>query len=136
MPVYPGVEGHWISPEGKSIAVIEHFDEVRSKPRQFGFTEKQAAKWTREDRELVLRQVIGRGWIRVRGHRGFTTFEVDELTGDTIFRIKEHLQRTQAWPQEQIRVGEIRHGRVHNETAAWILGDEALAVARNPRRRV
>lgn len=130
--MFYGLEGYWISPEGMSIEVMNHFSEVRSKPHLFGFTKRQASKWRLEDRERVLRQVIGRGWIRVRGHRQFTTFEVDELSGDAVFRIKEHLQRTSAFPHDPIRISEIRHGRIHDETASWVLNDEVLTVARNP----
>jgi len=130
---YRGTEGFFITPDGKFQEVTEHFSEVREDPTRFGFSEAEAASWTREeDRARVLREVVRRGWIRVRGHRGFTTFDVPELSQDSLWKLKEFLQQANAFGEDPIRVHEVATGTIHNETADWVLSDAALAAARNP----
>lgn len=129
----PNTSGFWISPDGKETEIIEHFAEVREYPTRFGFTQKEADTWTRDDRQSVLLYLIGRGWIRVRGHRRYITFDVNELDPDSIFRVKEHLERHGAWDSDAIKIVEHKHGKTWDEEAQWILQDQALQYARNPK---
>lgn len=129
-----GTEGYWLTPDGKAIEVMEHFQYVQAYPRKFGFTAGQAKGWTRDDRERVLREAIRRGWIRVRAHRNYITFEVHELTNDALWNITEFLKKTGAW--QTVRVQELARGRGFEQDPEYFTSGEALAAARNrPRRR-
>jgi len=129
-------EGYWISPEGKIIEIREHFSYVRDHPKAFGFTAGEAKTWTTDDRERVIRAAVQRGWIRVRGHKRYMTFEPAELTQDAIFSITELLRKQRIHPDERVRVHELSRGRGFEQTADYFLTGQALAAARNrPRRR-
>jgi hypothetical protein len=60
---------------------------------------------------------------------------VPELSQDYIFYITEHLKRSGAWENEEIKVHEVLHKKVGPYKAGWFLGGDALGSARNPRRR-
>ena len=128
-------EGYWISPKGTVYEIIEHFDEIRSNPKRFGYSEAEAAGWTRADRDRVVTDAVLRGWIRVREHGNSTTFDVAELSADAVFYVTEHLKRTGAWENEAVKVHEAKHKRAIETTAGWFLGGDALGAARNPRRK-
>lgn len=128
-------EGYWIGPDGRVYEVIEHFTAVQEKPLLFGFRKAEVAGWTRADREPVLLRAFRRGWIRVRGHGNYTTFDVDTLNEDAIFRIKDFLEKTNAWDNEAVKVVEHRYGRQYDSKVEAFRNDEMLSVARNPRRR-
>lgn len=128
-------EGYWISPVGKAEEITEHFSEVREHPKKFGFTQAEASRWTRADRDEIVTKAVLHGWIRVREHGDSTTFDVHELTNDTIFSITEHLKKTGAWENEKVKIHEVKHKKISEVNAGWFLGGEALGFARNPRRR-
>lgn len=128
-------EGYWISPVGKAEEVIEHFSEIREHPKRFGFTEAEAALWTRANRDEIVTKAVLHGWIRVREHGASTTFDVPELTQDVIFSVTEHLKKTGAWVDETVKIHEVKHKKISEVNAGWFLGGEALGAARNPKRR-
>lgn len=99
--------GWWISPGGESLEIIDHFETVRAEPDRFGFRGSEAARWTRADRSRVLRKAIHRGWIRVRGHGDYTTFEVRGLDPGTVSRIARHLRAVAAWETEIVEIHEL-----------------------------
>lgn len=129
-------EGYWISPDGDIVEVVDHFTQVQEAPEAFGFKAEEAPKWRREDRERVLRQAISRGWIRVRGHRDHTTFELSELNEPAAFAIKDFLRRDGAWENERVEVHELAKKRQWAEEAGFFLRDEHLARLGNPGRVV
>jgi hypothetical protein len=131
----PDTKGYWISPGGDVLEVPEHFEAVREAPAAFGFTEEEAQEWKRADRESVLRKVIARGWIRVRGHRNHTTFEIQELDQNSAFSIRSFLVESGAWPQETVEVHELGPGRQLREDAAFFLEDRHLALLGMPSER-
>ena len=124
-------EGYWISPKGTVYPIHEHFDEIRSNLKRFGYSEAEASTWTREDRDRIVTATVLRGWIRVREHGNSTTFDVSDLTPDTIFFITEHLKKTGAWETEAVKVHEASRHRVFPTTAGWFMGGEALSAAAN-----
>lgn len=129
-----GTEGFWITPDGKAIEVMEHFQYVQAHPRPFGFTAAQAKGWTRDDRERIVRAAITRGWIRMRAHRNYITFEVHELNQDALWSITEFLKKSGAW--QTVRVHELGRGRGSEHDPEYFTSGEALAAARNrPRHR-
>lgn len=130
-------EGYWISPEGVVVEVPEHFEAVRADPAGYGFTAREAAKWTREDRETVIRKALKRGWTRVRGHRSSTSFELYELDQDRATYVKDFLTGSGAWENDPIEVHETRPGGKHfRETADFFMSERHLALlGARPRRR-
>lgn len=122
-------EGHWISPDGGVLEVAEHFEAIRSDPPAFGFTLREAQKWTRDDREAVLRKAMKKGWTRVRGHRNSITFELYELDADRATYIRDFLQGIGAWENDPIEVHESRPGgKAFRETADFFLAERHLAL--------
>lgn len=124
----PQTEGYWISPGGDIAEVDDHFRAIEDAPEAFGFRPSDAVRWKRSDRDRILREAILRGWIRVRGHRDHTTFEMKELSQDSSFAVKSFLEATSAWPQESIEVHEIGPRRAWRESAAYFLEDRHLAL--------
>jgi len=127
--------GFWISPKGRIIQNSDHFQCVQGHPKVFGWTKAEMDKMEYADRDKVLAETISRGWIRVRGTRPNLSIEIFELNGNTISNIKSFLQKENIGPNEQIMFEEVaqKHGTWY-EPASWVLDDEALKVARNPRK--
>jgi len=103
-----GTEGFWISPEGNFREVMEHFSEVRGDPGAFGFSAERAAKWDRtKDREKVLIAVMKKGFVRVRGHKTYTTFETWKLTNVLLGHMKRLDDKVAFYPDEDVRIHEL-----------------------------
>ncbi|MDQ7780973.1 MAG: hypothetical protein RDV41_14850 [Planctomycetota bacterium] len=120
------LQGGWfISPEGETHEVLEHFAFVKANPALFGLSKKQTAGWTRKDRDRALRLVLSGGWIRVRDG----TFETSSLTSTAVRNIRGFLKQIKAWRQDSIRVTEHRDAIVLRTTAALFLGKESAVFA-------
>ena len=85
---------YWISREGRVISVTTtHIAEVISTPEVFGtsleeihavYTEHGEALGVEgEARVVILKDVLSRGWIRLRRHRDRWSIEADRLTPRT-----------------------------------------------------
>jgi hypothetical protein len=136
----PDTEGYWITPDGESISIIEHVSYMRVHPEKFGFTKKQVSVWDDlvripDMRETILLKAVGKGWIRVRGHRTFITFDVEVLDDDAIWRITEHLKRTKAWDNDAVRIYEHRYNKIYEEQAGAFLSGAISQYARNPKQK-
>ena len=129
-------EGYWISPALDVAKVRDHFEAIRDAPEAFGFTAQAADRWTRADREKILREAILRKWIRVREHRNYTTFEMREMNPDSGFAVKSFLAATGAWPQEMVEIHEIGPKRAWRETAGYFLEEKHLAILEGPDRSI
>lgn len=103
-----GTEGFWLSPEGNFREVMEHFNEVKDDPGAFGISPERAAKWNRvKDREKALIAVMKKGFIRVRGHRDYTTFELWKLTDAAVNHMKRFVNKFAFYPEEAVTIHEI-----------------------------
>lgn len=103
-----GVEGYFITPDGQYWEVMEHFTEVKGDPGAFGFTAEMAAKWDRvKDRERVLIAVLKNGFVRVRGHRTYTTFELWKLTRTLLGHMKRITDKVAFYPEEDVLIQEV-----------------------------
>jgi len=103
-----GTEGFWIAKNGTFREVSEHFTEVRGDPGAFGFTAEQAAKWNPlMDREKVLTAVMKKGFIRVRGHKNYTTFELWKVTDALLSHMKRLDDKVAFYPEEDVRIQEL-----------------------------
>lgn len=93
--------GYWISPDGKIVAVPLHITAIIDNPQMFGYTEEQLREEFEKHgepygsegkaREKILRDVMRRGWIRLRewlGRRGeFISAQTSRITN----QVKEKL---------------------------------------------
>lgn len=103
-----GVEGFWISPDGSFREVRDHFDEAKGDPGAFGFTEAEARTWEfRRDREKVLVSIMRKGYIRVRGHKNYTTFELWKMTESLLSHMKRFVDKFAFWPEEEVSIHEL-----------------------------
>lgn len=124
--------GWWINPEGKSIST-EHFSYIIDHPKTFGYTKAEAKSWGVADRQPTIDSVKSQGWVRVVGTRPHLAVEFWLLTPHTIWQIKEFFKKVKMDPAERVLFEETASTHSWYEPAAWILGDMALAVARNPK---
>lgn len=129
--------GWWIAKSGKIYPNEDHFGFLKANPKLFGLTAKFAASLGLAEREAALTEVVKDGWIRVRGdRRNGLTFEIPTTSEEVLFRVKDFLLKTKWDPSEKVLVDEIGSGTSPlYERVSYFTSDEALAVARNPRKR-
>jgi hypothetical protein len=102
--------GWWISLEGETIQIPDHFKYLLENPEKFGFQKGELAHVAWElkgdNREKLMSLAFQRGWIRVREQKGFTIFQFWERTQSVIDRVKNHLPVLNLSPQDQLAVTE------------------------------
>ena len=127
--------GYWISKDGETVKVPDHWLFMKAKPGLFGFSKAQAKKWSLQNREGTINKALVKRWIRVRGEPPHQSFAFAIFDQNVIFNIKMFLQARNADQKEMILLEEIITDSSWYKPASWILDDDALAAARNPRRR-
>jgi hypothetical protein len=110
-------KGWWINGRtGESIEVFEHAGEVVNHPERFGYTSgdlliQNFNPSDAESRRELLKDVMLRGWIRVRFTGGRASRRVVELwayTNRARDALDMWLTETGAWDNEQVEVHELR----------------------------
>lgn len=128
--------GYWISRDGDlyDTGAHGHFAFIVANPDKFGLSPKEVEGTVREH-QPIIDHALGRGWIRVRGSRPNLGIEFAVLDGNTIFNLKDFFHKSKMDPVEKVMFEEAATGGSWYKPAAWIMTDEALAVARNPKRK-
>jgi len=108
--------GFWIFPDGKVREIVDHFIDVQSLPRLYGVDPEQAMKWKPTDRERVLRMLMKRGFIRIRGHERYTTFEFQTLDNITARYIVNFIKKSAFWPSDRVALHELATKRHTTDT--------------------
>jgi len=86
--------GMWVSPAGQIISVTNtHIDDVINHPAKFGLTLEYIQEMYKrfnervgqegEAREEIIRNVLTRGWIRVRKYRNYWSITLESLKDST-----------------------------------------------------
>lgn len=127
--------GYWISPEGVAQEVIEHFSEVKKNPKKYGLTKKDVQGTTEKDRERVLTQVMQVGFIRVRGHKTYTTFEMWRFNEWALQLIRMFLEKMHFWDADTITVSDLESKKYFDIRVGELKSDRALGLVANPKRR-
>lgn len=127
--------GYWLSRNGDIRLTPDHFGTVLDFPELFGFTRAESKLWSPNDRQDVLTKAVEVGWIRVLGNRPHLNFQFWLLDNRTIFAITNFLSEKKIDPCEQSLFEELKTDATWYKPNSWILGGEALAAARNPRKR-
>lgn len=110
-----GTEGFWISADGTFREVRDHFNEVKGDPKAFGFTEAEAATWDiRRNRENVLIAAMRKGFIRVRGHKDYTTFELWKVADRDVSHMKRFVDKFAFYPEEDVSIHELSSHKAWN----------------------
>lgn len=112
----PTGEGYWLHPNKKPVEVFEHLSDVLQDPRKYGLT---ASVLTREPgeqddvhRRRVLVEVLKKGWIRARSHKGYTVFEYWRFTHRTADAIWSFITETLwAGPGASFNLHELSTGQ-------------------------
>ena len=127
--------GWWISRAGQVYPNPDHYGFVLTHPKLFGLTTKGVKGFGLDQRQDLLDAVIAKGWTRVRGDsRQGLSFEVNEFDQTTVWNIKQFLIEKKWDPKEKVLIDEAKYGASWYEPVNWFLTDEALKVARNPKR--
>lgn len=128
--------GFWIARSGEVFPNPDHYGFVLTHAKLFGLTAKGVKGFGLEQRSGVLDAVIAKGWIRVRGdQRQGLSFEVNEFDQTTVWNIKQFLVEKKWDPKAKVLIDETKYGASWYEPVNWFLTDEALKVARNPKRK-
>jgi hypothetical protein len=127
--------GWWISPKGDSFQNPDHYEFLKANHKLFGFDKKFIAKLGLADRQKTIDLAIAGDWIRVRGTRPHLSFEVSVVTNKALWNIREFLVNNKFPADEKLLIDEVATGSSVYQPASWVLGDEALKYARNPKKR-
>lgn len=128
--------GWWISRDGRTFPNPDHYEFLKANPKLFGLTQGAVKRLGLADREPTLDEALSKDWIRVRGGgRQGLAFEISVLSQNTLFNIRQFLIEKKIDPSEKVLIDEVATGATWYNPASWIISDEALAVARNPRKR-
>jgi len=108
-----GTDGYWISSDGTFVQVLDHFKEVRGDPKAFGFTEAEARAWDIKDRDRVLTEATRHGFVRVRGHREYTTFDLWKISNRIVSHLKAFVDKVPDlfYPDEEVLIRELSSGK-------------------------
>lgn len=106
-----GTAGYWIAPDGQYRNVTDHFKEVMGDLKFFGFTEAEARTWDQKDRDRVLAEATQRGFVRVRGHTEYTTFDLWKMKESLLNHIKAFVDQFAFHPYEEVLIRELSTGK-------------------------
>jgi hypothetical protein len=134
--------GYWISPDGDIEPIFEHLAAVESNPTKYGLTPKDVAypadlkPAEREGRrEQILVKVMKNEWIRVRGHREYTTFEGWTFDDWFLGRIRIFLKNRHYWETDRVAISELSRKRFAEASVGELLGNQAATWTTNPPKR-
>ena len=130
-----GDVGYWISKAGDTYQNPDHYEFLKANPKLFGLKASDVKKLGPGDRQPTLDLAIANDWIRVRGTRPNLAFEVAVLSQSTLFNIRQFLVEKKIDPNEKFLIDEVATGSTWYQPVSWVLSDEALKVARNPKNR-
>lgn len=117
-------EAFWISPKGKILPVKEssrHILDVIKAPKKFGYTTKELKNLffnhgeeygiEGKARELIIKDLISKGWIRIRKYTrpDRWTVNVPNFSDRTIVQLR-------AWASKMIKAGWGKYGDVYIDT--------------------
>lgn len=108
-------EGYWLnSRTGDDIEVFEHAKHVIENPELFGLQPqavagKEGAMYAQDPelRRNLLIDVMKRGWIRVRSHRGRNVFETAHVNDDVLYSVLEFAQKHNMWDNETLLISDV-----------------------------
>lgn len=128
--------GLWISPAGQIVEVANtHIDDVINHPDKFGLTldhikriyQKYGEQLHQEGeaREEIIRDVLVRGWIRVRKYRNYWSMTLDSLKDSTKRIVKNFvntlIKNNIMSENDDIKILEIRSDNLKTLEASDIL---------------
>jgi hypothetical protein len=109
----------WISPDGKILAVSKgetHIQKVIDNPKAFGYTLEQIEKVyddfgerlgsEYEARGLIIKDILSKGWIRIRNHKTSYTIQLAALSATAMAFISDWATRMAEWvsPLAQVNI--------------------------------
>lgn len=126
------MKGFWISPAFKITEILDHLMDVADHPIRYGISLK---KWNAMSakgysREAILIEVLKNGWVRVRGHGDYTTFEGWGKNDDIISTALVFAKHQQLWNNEVIVINNLKSGRAIDLTMGELRN--RYGVRRNP----
>jgi hypothetical protein len=105
------MNGWWISPTGEIIPIINHYHYIKANPERFGFTQenlKTTPLTTRkEDRRHFIIEALMKGWILVKEHKGYKTYEFWRRYDWIMERINKFLIFMKVYPNDSIILSEF-----------------------------
>lgn len=128
--------GLWVSPAGQIVQVTtSHIDDVIQYPDKFGVTREYVEDVYRrygeklgvegEAREEIIRNVLTRGWIRVRRYKNYWSMTVESLKASTkkVLRNLVHtlVDDKSMGPYDDIKILELRGDNLKELEASDIL---------------
>jgi len=132
--------GFWISPDGDIETAVEHLAEVESRPEKYGLTEREISrigvigpKALAEWREKILTKVMKKGWLRVRGHRDYTTFEGWGFDDWFLGRVRVFLKKRNYWETDNIAISDLSRQKFVEVNVGELMSDKADTWTFNPK---
>lgn len=121
-------QGYFLTPDGRLVEVREHVVAVVDDPQAFGLSARDwdvvaARRGDPSAREAVLVKVVRHGFVRIRGHRRYLTFEGYDLDARTQQRIAAALRQLGVHPEETIVVSDLATGRSYRGEARRYEGE-------------
>ena len=114
------MQAAWINPKGRIIEVSDHFNAIKETPRLYNMAVVP------EDRDQALKQAMRNGFIRVRQHPGYITFEFYGYTMDVMIRIMKYIVKEKMWDSDRIMISDIKSGRYSEFTIGELKDPEKM----------
>ncbi|GHV35593.1 hypothetical protein AGMMS4952_27820 [Spirochaetia bacterium] len=144
----PNAPAWWISPQGKILPIEQgntHIQKVIDNPNAFGYTTEQiediyhsygeAVGTEKKAREEIIRDILSKGWIRIRSHKDYYTIQLTNLSVTAQDFIIDWATRMAEWagPLVQVNINTKMgdEGYSISDIAGGALGKEASEQERN-----
>ncbi|GHT63261.1 hypothetical protein FACS1894110_00650 [Spirochaetia bacterium] len=144
----PNAPAWWISPQGKILTVEQgstHIQKVIDNPNAFGYTTEQiediyhsygeAVGTEKKAREEIIRDILSKGWIRIRKNGFCYSFQLNALSEIAKNYIFDWATRMVDWvgPLVQVNINTKMgdEGYSISDIAGGALGKEASEQERN-----
>jgi len=136
--------GWWISPDGKIIEIEDsHTEYIIKHPTQFGYTRRELNNrgyklpFAGDDQTLEI-EAMHNGWIRVRQHKSYLTYNFSGFDDWTLARIRMHINKAGLWDNDRVMIMDIsKEGYGPAEvTVGWLKSDDALSLVSNVKTKV
>ncbi|MFH1226811.1 MAG: hypothetical protein V1701_02770 [Planctomycetota bacterium] len=129
------MQGFWISPKFKITKVVDHLMAVGDKPGMFEISVDAFADMVRRGfpREAILINVLKNGWVRVRGHGQYMTFEGWGRNDDIISAALIFAKYYKMWDNDVVIINNLKSGRAIEITLGELNG--RYGARKNPRIR-
>lgn len=112
---------------GQEVEVWEHAKHVMENPELFGLhpsavADMGAAQYAQDAdlRRQLLIDVMKRGWIRVRSHKGRHVFETANINDNVLYTILEFAQAHNMWDNERVMVNDVTKPEGHGTTSLTV----------------